>query len=159
MRCYFLKTGIKFFCYAAEHDTPIVVRVLNDNEDEVTAKDFTIRSNAAYELKFDDKVAPGWCYLVFEGGDTSELGESWFVLGSADGPEEIEVEITGGNTNGDTKTHPYITLLGCAPGETAPTPEVTEAPKKKGCGGFVAGGFAVVSVIACAAFVLRKKDN
>ena len=120
--------GIKFFCYAAEHDTPIVVRVLNDNEDEVTAKDFTIRSNAAYELKFDDKVAPGWCYLVFEGGDTSELGESWFVLGSADGPEEIEVEITGGNTNGDTKTHPYITLLGCAPGETAPTPEVTEAP-------------------------------
>ena len=120
--------GIKYFSFCAEHETPMVIRVLNDNEDEVTSKETSCISNAAYEVMFDTKMAPGWYYIVFEGGDTSELGQSWFVLGSADGDEDVEVEIEGGATNGDTKTHPYITLLICEPGEATPEPEVTEEP-------------------------------
>ena len=41
----------------------------------------------------------------------------------------------------------------------APKPEEPEKPQKKGCNNFIGGGFAMISLLAVAAVVIKKKED
>lgn len=125
-----------FFAYASQNPCPILLTILNDNEDEVFSRELGIVGNDENLVDLGIALPPGYYTIMFDSVEVDEdlLGNIHFVLGSA-GECDVEVELTsfGGNTNDNTQTNPAIRLVVCEPDpnyteKLAATPKATDLP-------------------------------
>ncbi len=120
--------GFTYFCYSSPADTPVTIVLMNIDEDELWTTDTTVSNNKSYDVQFDKAFPPDEYILCFIGGDTSEMESStWFVLGSGDENDQVEVTVAGGATNGDTRPNPYIALFR-SEADASYTEKPTKAP-------------------------------
>lgn len=124
--------GFDFYAYGCPYDYPMVLVLMDEDENELWTSDITCKSNASYSVDMGRTFGPGIYILSFIGGDVDKVaGDKWFVLGSGQINEDIDeysVTVAGGQTNGDTGNAPYISLI-IDPNAATPVP--TEKPTEK----------------------------
>lgn len=142
--------GIWVYAYASPVACPILLSVLDENENVLYSQEVQFKGDRAVTFDFEKAFAPGFYTITFESVEANEniISQLHFVLGSAPASDTIEVELQslGGNTNENTQSAPAIKLLLCdpdpdytakptatpkptvAPTEELPTPVPTDAP-------------------------------
>ena len=135
---------------AAAEVGPTVVKAQILKDGSVLAeKEIPVDGDAWYDTDFGKSFPAGDYTLSFL--PVSGNG-GWFVLGSYDGQGEWTID-TNCATNGDTKTHPEIMLIGAA----APSQGGDTTPTNPGTADASVIAIAAVACIALAGVVVAKK--
>ncbi|MBO4326219.1 MAG: hypothetical protein J5950_02985 [Clostridia bacterium] len=130
-------SGIWVYAYASPVACPILLSVLDENENELFSQEVQFKGDRSVTFDFGKAFAPGYYTIMFESVEADEriVSQLHFVLGSGPASDTIEVELRtmGGSTNENTQSAPAVKLLLCDPdpdytAKPTATPKPTAAP-------------------------------